>query len=89
MKSYYRRSGDSRKHWSEILGGVLTWILHRPRTFIGGVLGVIVGLLVHWLGIWGTLILIGCVIVGVIIGKYFDDREKVGEVLDRLFTSDH
>ncbi len=72
-----------------ILEGLIAWIFHRPRTFIGVLAGFLGGICFHWLGFWDTLILIGCVVIGLLVGRYLDDRHAVGEVLDRLFTQDH
>lgn len=80
---YFRRS-----RWNIISEGIITWILHRPRTVMGVLVGFIMGILFHFLGFWHTLILIGCIILGLLVGRYFDRRSQVGQVLDKLFSSD-
>ena len=72
----------------EMFEGILEWVQRRPRLIIGGVMGGFLGLLFHWLGFWDTVILIFLVTIGVIVGKYLDERKEVGKVLDRLFTSE-
>jgi uncharacterized membrane protein len=72
-----------------IIEGLIAWILHRPRTFIGVITGFLGGICFHFLGFWDTLVLIGCVLIGLLVGKYLDERHTVGEVLDRLFTQNH
>ena len=76
------------KGGNEMLYGVLSWVQHHPRLVLGGILGFILGLLIKWLGFWYTLLLIIFVIIGAIVGKYLDERRGVGQVLDRLFTSE-
>ncbi len=73
---------------NEVLEGIIQWAQRHPRLIIGGVLGGILGILFHWLGFWDTLVLLLLVTLGVIIGKYLDERKEVGQVLDRLFTSE-
>ena len=76
------------KGGNEMLYGVLSWVQHHPRLVIGGFLGFVLGLLIKWLGFWYTIMMILFVVIGAIAGKYLDERRGVGQVLDRLFTSD-
>ena len=73
---------------NEMFQGVLTWVQHRPRMVIGALIGFFLVLLFKWLGLWYTLLLLLFVAIGAIVGKYLDERKEVGQVLDRLFTSD-
>ena len=82
------RSNFTQRGKNVMLDGILEWIQRHPRMFVGGVIAFIAGLLYHWLGFWDTLVLITLVTIGLIVGKYLDERKELGQVLDRLFTSD-
>lgn len=74
---------------AEVFDGFIALIQRRPRTVLGVLIGFFAGLLYHWLGFWHTLVLIIFVVIGLLVGKYLDERKEVGRILDRLFTSEH
>jgi uncharacterized membrane protein len=83
-----RPKNQSIKGDTKMIEGVLIWVQQRPRRVTGVILGFLAGLLYHYLGFLDTLILILFVVIGLVVGKYLDERKEVGQILDRLFTSD-
>lgn len=57
---------------------------HRGK-LIGSVIGLLVALLIMWVGFLWSLFVMACVFVGFWIGKRMDDhKENLVDVLDRI-----
>lgn len=56
----------------------------HPGTFIGLIVGIFVGLLFLTVGFWKTLIFSSIVGIGFYIGKKYDNREDLKEILEKV-----
>jgi uncharacterized membrane protein len=57
---------------------------HRGKV-IGSVIGLLIALLIMWVGFLWSIFVLACVLVGFWIGKRMDDhKENLVEVLDRI-----
>ncbi|MDP2858042.1 MAG: DUF2273 domain-containing protein [Bacillota bacterium] len=57
---------------------------HRGK-LLGSLIGLLVALLIMWVGFLWTLFVLACVLTGFWIGKRMDDsKENLVEVLDRI-----
>ncbi|MBX6349883.1 MAG: DUF2273 domain-containing protein [Clostridia bacterium] len=67
-----------RQAWQELLSR------HRGK-LVGALIGLAFALMTIWLGLWWTLFVWGCVLLGYLAGKHLDDEDAtVADVLDRL-----
>lgn len=58
-----------------------------PRRWIGALIGLIVALLLLFLGFWKVLFILLCIGLGYFIGQYFDGDEAFENLIQRLFPS--
>ena len=56
----------------------------HPGKFVGIGIGLLVGFIYLFVGFWKTLIFIGFVALGLYLGKKFDNREDIRDVLEQL-----
>ncbi|HAH96423.1 MAG TPA: hypothetical protein DHD79_07670 [Firmicutes bacterium] len=61
-------------------------IANKGRVF-GIATGFLVGIVSAIWGIWEGLFLLLCLILGNYIGKYFDNKHSLKEVIERIFPS--
>lgn len=59
------------------------WQDHSGKT-VGAALGMIVGILIIIFGLFNTLFIVACGILGYIVGKRVDEEESIVEMIDRL-----
>jgi len=67
--------------WREKLIEILTY--HRGK-IIGVILGFILSLMVLFIGFLKTLFIVFCIWLGYIIGKKYDEREDIKEILNKI-----
>lgn len=64
--------------WQELLSR------HRGK-IVGSALGLAFALMTLWVGLWWTLFVWACGLVGYLVGKHLDDEDAtLAEILDRL-----
>lgn len=59
-------------------------LAEHPGKFLGALAGLVFSLLYIWLGFIDTLVVLVFVSAGFYIGRKFDNREDLSEVLDRI-----
>jgi len=65
----------------------LKFIFSNFGKFIGLVLGLIIALCLLFLGIWKTLFIVGLVILGFIIGKWYDEGFSIKKIIKDFIDS--
>lgn len=63
---------------------LLEWIMIHRGKIIGAAAGLVIGILVIYVGILKTLFISLCVVLGYLAGKQLDDRVDIREKLLRL-----
>lgn len=58
-----------------------------PRRWIGALIGLVVSLLLLFLGFWKLLFIMLCVGLGYFIGHYFEGGQSFENLIQRLFPS--
>lgn len=69
----------------DTLDGVLTWINNNRGKFIGGVIGFITSILIISIGLFKTLFIIMCTIVGYVLGSYNISVEDIKRTILNFF----
>lgn len=67
--------------WKEKLIEILAY--HRGK-IIGISLGFILSIMVLFIGFFKTLFIVFCIWLGYIIGKKYDEREDIKEILNKI-----
>lgn len=77
------------KVWTVIeekISRFLVWAMsNHPGKLIGTSIGFILGLLIVTLGLWRSLILALCTVIGFVLGKNQDDHNIITVWLERIF----
>lgn len=71
--------------FESVKGWVARSFPHQEHAFWGGVLGLLVALLIFWIGFLKSLFVIICVVIGVAIGQYIDGNPVVVRAVRKFF----
>lgn len=71
--------------FESVKGWVARSFPHQEHAFWGGVLGLLVALLIFWIGFLKSLFVIICVVIGVAIGQYIDGNPLVVRAVRKFF----
>jgi len=63
----------------------LTFLLTNKGRILGIATGLLVGLVSAIWGFWEGMFVLFCLILGNYIGKYFDNKHSLKEVIERIF----
>lgn len=65
----------------------LKFLFSNFGKFLGIILGLIVALCLLFLGIWKTLFIVAIVILGFIIGKWYDEGFSIKKIIKDIMNS--
>ena len=71
----------------DTLDGILIWINKNKGKFIGGVLGFVISILIISIGLFKTLFIVMCTIIGYILGSYDIGVEDVKRAIMKFFSN--
>lgn len=63
---------------------ILKLLEEHPGKALGLIIGLVVGIIFLIVGFWKTVVFIAFVSIGLYIGKKFDSREDIKDVLENL-----
>lgn len=68
---------------------VLQHISQMPKRYFGAMMGLILWIFIEVVGFFPTLLLVILVVIGYLLGRFFDNRSNWQDMLDRWWNSDH
>ena len=66
---------------------IMIWISQNRRRFIGGLLGFLISVLILSIGLFKTLFIIMCTIIGYVLGSYNISMEDIKRVIMKTFSN--
>lgn len=66
---------------------IIETIIEHKGKAIGISLGLVFGLLTVLIGFWKTFFVTICIILGYIIGKKFDDNDRIKETVNKFINN--
>lgn len=62
-------------------------LFHIPRRWLGALIGLVVALMLIFLGFWKAVFVVLCVGLGYLIGQVLEGEQTLSEFIGRLFPS--
>lgn len=69
------------------LDDILIWINQNRQKFVGGLLGFLISILIISIGLFKTLFIIMCTIIGYILGSYNVGIEDIKRAIMKIFSN--